>query len=117
MRGGASGWIAKAALKFETNTSAPATPQGIEAAMPAWPIRDQLFSITEVKTSESGKSVSVTALRLFYDLRGNLTNYKTTVSVLAKGRARQDQEFLTVATDFDFYTDIVGTRTASIGLG
>ncbi len=111
MSGGTSGWIAKAALRYETPESAPATPAGIEQAMPAWPIRDQLFRITEVKKSESGKSVSVTALRLFYDLRGNLTNYKNTGSVGAKESLIKIKEFLTVATDFDFYTDIVGTRT------
>jgi phage minor structural protein len=111
MKGGTSGWISKAALYFETTETAPATPAGIEALEPAWRVRDQLFRITEVKKSESGKSVTVTALRLFYDLRGNLTNYKNTGTVQALAALAAIKTNLSVATDFDFYTDIVGTRT------
>lgn len=74
-------------------------------------IRDQLFRITEVKKSESGKSVTVTALRLFYDLRGNLTNYTNTGTVLAKDALAKLEEFLSVETEFEFCTDIAGSRT------
>ena len=111
MKNGTSGWIAKAALEYETTETAPATPAGIEMLEPAWLVRDQLFRITEVKKSESGKSVTVTALRLFYDLRGNLTNYKTTGAALATDALDKLSEFLAVPTEFEFYTDIVGART------
>ena len=111
MAKGASGWISKAAIQFVSSESAPATPAGIEKVEPAWPIRDQLFRIVDVVKSESGESVTVTALRIFYDLRGNLTNYKNTGQVLAREALDKIKEFLSVATEFDFYTDIVGTRT------
>lgn len=108
---GASGWISKDALDFVIAESAPATPAGIEQLEPAWPIRDQLFRIVEVKKSEAGDSVTATALRLFYDLRGNLTNYKNTGQLLAATALAGISDNLSVATEFEFFTDIVGSRT------
>lgn len=111
MKNGTSGWISKAALQFETSVSAPETPEGIEAVEPAWPVRDQLFRIVEVQKSQAGNSVQVRALRLFYDLRTNLTNYKNTGQVTASAALSGISSNCVVPMEFEFYTDIVGTRT------
>ena len=108
--GGTSGWIDKTAISYVTSVSAPATPDGIEVAEPAWPIRDQLFRIVDVKKSESGDSVTVVALRLFYDLRGNLTNYKTIYPVTALAALGEIMGKCVVETEFEAYTDIAGER-------
>jgi len=111
MKNGTSGWINRDALQFETSESAPATPGGIEMVEPAWPIRDQLFRITEVQKSEAGDSVTVRALRLFYDLRWNLTHYKNTGQVTARAALDGIASALAVETEFEFFTDLNGTRT------
>jgi len=111
MKNGTSGWISKNALQFETSVSAPETPEGIEMVEPAWPVRDQLFRIVEVQKSQSGQSVQVVALRLFYDLRSNLTKYKNTGQITAATALNGILSNCVVETDFEFFTDLAGTRT------
>ena len=111
MKNGTSGWISKNALQFVASASAPETPEGIESVEPAWPVRDQLFEIVEVQKSEAGDSVQVLALRLFYALRVNLTNYKNTGQVTAGAALDSILSNCAVPTEFEVHTDLVGTRT------
>ena len=111
MKNGTSGWISKNALQFVASASAPETPEGIELLEPAWPVRDQLFRIAEVQKSEAGDSVQVLALRLFYDLRTNLTNYKNVAQLTARAALDGILSKCAVPTEFEFHTDLVGTRT------
>lgn len=75
----ASGWINKSALEFISQETIGDDPNAIEEVAPAWSVREQLFRIYSVESSDmsgANRGVTVSARHIFYDLIGNLTVYE-----------------------------------------
>lgn len=111
----ASGYMEAAALDVSTKetTTIPATADGIEAAVPAWRQRLQLFRIYLVEWSSDG-NVRARARHISYDLIYDITLYQQTGAYTLQqaldGLMAQGVSKL----PYYLYTNIRGTHTGAL---
>ena len=77
----------------------------MEAVTPSYAVRQQLFRVVEV-SPEDGETISMRALRIAYDLLGNLSFYQNRASVTCSDACRCILENTIMPHDFNIYTDV-----------
>ena len=103
-----TGWIATEGVESMVEHVPYDSDRAIEAATPSEEVRSQLFRIVEVKRKLDG--VEVTAEHIFYDLAGNLTDWKTQQSFTAQEMLDGIRSGCVDDCEFTFQTDIGDSR-------
>lgn len=112
--GKASGWMERAGLELTRRSVAVAQgPDGLERVEPSYAVRQQLFRITaaEPNAGEDGAGIRVTAMRIAYDLLGNISLYSENGSVSCAEACEGVLSETIVPHDFSAYTDIGDVHT------
>ena len=105
-RGRVSGWMERGGLTLtQQDVAVSPTPGGMEAVTPSYALRQQLFRVTEVNP-ENGERISVRALRIAYDLLGNVSFYQNKASVSCGDACRGILSDTIMPHDFSIYTDL-----------
>ncbi len=109
--GKTNGWMASAALDYDTTEVLPDTQAGIEAIQPAWTARDQLFRVYNNPVEDGDEQrITVRARQIISDLAGNLTNWQNE-GVVSMGDALNGIfGGAAVEHEFEYFTDIADTR-------
>lgn len=110
--GKVSGWMERAGLTLEQQSlPVPQNESGIESVEPSYAVRQQLFRINSVQpSSQDDGKITVSALRIVYDLLGNVSTYKNTGSVSCLDVCQGILEETLVEHDFEIYSDIGDTH-------
>ena len=106
--GKVSGWMAREGLNVERQAlPVAADAGGLEAVAASYAVRQQLFRIVSVSPeSNGGGRIEVRALRIAYDLLGNLSTYRANGSVTCLEACRGILENTAMPHAFNVYTDI-----------
>ena len=109
--GKVSGWMDRGGLTL-TRQDVAVNPSsgGMESVTPSYAVRQQLFRIAQVRP-EDGERIGVRALRIAYDLLGNVSFYQTSANVSCLDACRGILESTIMPHDFNIYTDIGDSHT------
>ena len=110
--GRVSGWMDREGLSIQRRAVPVAGgPEGLEAVEPSYALRQQLFRIVSVEpTSDGGGRIGVRALRIAYDLLGNVTDYRENGNVSCREACEGILSHAILPHDFSVRTDIGDER-------
>lgn len=106
--GKVSGFMERGGLSVtQTNVPVERTQEGLEAVQASYAVRQQLFRIVSVEpTDDKGGGIGVRAMRIAYDLLGNISYYRETGNVACRAALEGVLANTMMPHDFSVYTDI-----------